>query len=86
LPLTLAVGIAALLAVADLIVINPEPPAAEYIRETTDSWNASIAHRNVLAHDIIEVCLLANIWVIYSITSDTSVSACWTVKRGSSTY
>jgi hypothetical protein len=43
-----------MLAAADLDVIIQEPPTAEYIRETTDSWNAGIALRNVLAPGIVD--------------------------------
>jgi glucoamylase len=54
----LAVEIAALLAAADLLVINHEPPSAEYIRETTDSWNASIERKNDLTPDIADQVIL----------------------------
>ena len=41
-PFTLAVEIAALLAAADLAEVQAEPELAAYLRETADTWNASI--------------------------------------------
>lgn len=41
-PFTLAVEISALLAAADLADLNDEPDTGTYLRETADSWNASI--------------------------------------------
>jgi glucoamylase len=41
-PFTLAVEIAGLLAAADLADLNGEAPAAAYLRETADAWNAGI--------------------------------------------
>jgi glucoamylase len=43
-PFTLAAEIAALLAAADLADLNGEAQAATYLRETADTWNASIEH------------------------------------------
>ncbi len=39
---TLAVEISALLIAAEYAIVNNEPQLAEYLRETADSWNASI--------------------------------------------
>lgn len=41
-PFTLAVEISALLVAADLADLNDEPLIGDYLRETADSWNASI--------------------------------------------
>lgn len=41
-PFTLAVEIAGLLAAADLADLNGEQRTASYLRETADSWNASV--------------------------------------------
>jgi glucoamylase len=41
-PFTLAVEIAALLAVADLAELQNDPPTAKLLRETADLWNAQI--------------------------------------------
>ena len=41
-PFTLAVEIAGLLAAADLADLNGEQRTANYLRETADSWNASV--------------------------------------------
>ena len=43
-PFTLAVEIAALLAAADLAILNGEPAIATYLRETADFWNDMIEH------------------------------------------
>jgi glucoamylase len=43
-PFTLAVEISALLAAADLAELQKEPDSALYLRQTADTWNASIEH------------------------------------------
>ncbi|HPC72944.1 MAG TPA: glucan 1,4-alpha-glucosidase [Syntrophales bacterium] len=41
-PFTLAVEIAGMLAAAEMAELNGEPSVADYLRETSDAWNASI--------------------------------------------